>query len=89
MSSMIEKLVMAGYPRKEMYHHYSDLYVFITPVTIKVVDEWFKEQHDYFNTKDRLNYFYGSSCDLGCSGDSCQWGSSDGQTIDFDPESIK
>ena len=52
-------------------------------------DEWFKEQHDYFNTKDRLNYFYGSSCDLGCSGDSCQWGSSDGQTIDFDPESIK
>lgn len=52
-------------------------------------DEWFKEQHNYFNTKDRLNYFYGSSCDLGCSGDSCQWGSSDGQTIDFDPESIK
>ena len=51
-------------------------------------DEWFKEQHNYFNTKDRLNYFYGSSCDLGCSGDSCQWGSSDGQTIDFDPESI-
>lgn len=44
MSSLIEKLVMAGYPRKEMYHHYSDLYVFITPVTIKVVDEWFKEQ---------------------------------------------
>lgn len=44
MSSLTEKLLAVGYPRKEMYHHYSDLYVFITPVTIKVVDECFKEQ---------------------------------------------
>lgn len=42
--TLIEKLIEAGYPRDEMYHHYSDLYVFITPLTIRVVDEWFKEQ---------------------------------------------
>lgn len=43
--TLIEKLVAAGYPREEMYHHCSDLYVFVTPITTKVVDEWFKEQH--------------------------------------------
>lgn len=42
--TLIEKLIEAGYPRDEMYHHYSDLYIFITPLTIRVVDEWFKEQ---------------------------------------------
>lgn len=42
--TLIEKLIEAGYPRKEMYHHYSDLCIFVTPLTTKVVDEWFKEQ---------------------------------------------
>lgn len=42
--TLIEKLIEAGYPRKEMYHHCSDLYVFVTPETTKAINEWFKEQ---------------------------------------------
>lgn len=41
---LMEKLVEAGYPREEMYHHCSDLYVFATPLTQRVINEWFKEQ---------------------------------------------
>ena len=42
--TLMEKLEAAGYPRKEMYHHESDLYVFLTPLTKRVIDEWFKEE---------------------------------------------
>ena len=42
--TLMEKLEAAGYPREEMYHHESDLYVFLTPLTKRVIDEWFKEQ---------------------------------------------
>lgn len=42
--TLMEKLEAAGYPRKEMYHHESDLYVFLTPLTKRVIDEWFKEK---------------------------------------------
>lgn len=41
--TLMEKLEVAGYPREEMYHHESDLYVFLTPLTKRVIDEWFKE----------------------------------------------
>lgn len=27
-----------------IFRHYSDLYVYATPITKKIVDEWFKEQ---------------------------------------------
>ena len=42
--TLMEKLEAAGYPRDEMYHHESDLYVFLTPLTKRVIDEWFKEE---------------------------------------------
>ena len=42
--TLMEKLEAAGYPREKMYHHESDLYVFITPLTHRVIDEWFKEE---------------------------------------------
>lgn len=42
--TLIEKLIEAGYPNSDMYHHYSDLYVFVTPLTTQVIDEWFTEQ---------------------------------------------
>lgn len=42
--TLMEKFEAAGYPRKEMYHHESDLYVFLTPLTKRVIDEWFKEE---------------------------------------------
>ena len=42
--TLMEKLLEAGYPRDEMYHHCSDLYVYLTPLTMKVINEWFKEE---------------------------------------------
>lgn len=41
--TLMETLIDAGYPREEMYHHYSDLYIFLTPKTARIVDRWYKE----------------------------------------------
>ena len=45
-----EMLIEAGYPESEMDHemdhYYSDLYVYVTPLTTKVIKEWCKA-HDY------------------------------------------
>ena len=41
--TLMEALAEAGYPREQMFNHCSDLYVFITPLTEQVIDEWFKE----------------------------------------------
>lgn len=41
-----QMLLDAGYPENEMFHHYADLYVYVTPVTTRVIDEWCKE-HGY------------------------------------------
>ena len=38
--TLMQRLLDAGYPKEEMYHHRSDLYVFVTPLTTKVIDEW-------------------------------------------------
>ena len=40
---LMQRFLDAGYNKAEMYHHESDLYVFVTPVTTKVIDEWSKE----------------------------------------------
>lgn len=42
--TLMEKLVEAGYPQQEMYHHCSDLYVYLTPLTRRVINEWFEEE---------------------------------------------
>lgn len=42
--TLMERLLAAGYPRAQMYHHESDLYVFATPLTMRVVEEWCKEK---------------------------------------------
>lgn len=42
--TLMEALEDAGYPREQMYNHCSDLYVFITPITMRVVDKWFKDE---------------------------------------------
>lgn len=44
--SLMEMLLDAGYPQSEMHHHCSDLYIFATPLTSKVVREWCKA-NDY------------------------------------------
>lgn len=42
--TLMEALEKAGYPREQMFNHCSDLYVFITPRTKRVVDKWFKDE---------------------------------------------
>jgi len=42
--TLMETLIDAGYPREEMYHHCSDLYIFWTPTTVQIVDRWYKER---------------------------------------------
>lgn len=42
--TLMEKLVEAGYPQEGFFHHCSDLYIYLTPLTKRVVDAWFKER---------------------------------------------
>lgn len=41
--TLMQRLIDAGYPRDQMDHHSSDLYVFVTPITTKVIEEWCAE----------------------------------------------
>ena len=41
--SLMERLLEAGYPPEDIDHHYSDLYVYVTPLTTKVITEWADE----------------------------------------------
>lgn len=43
--SLLERLLEAGYPEKDIHHHCSDLYIFVTPLTTKIVEEWYKEHN--------------------------------------------
>ena len=45
MKTLKEMLLEAGYPESEMDHHDSDLYVYVTPLTTKVITEWCKENN--------------------------------------------
>ena len=38
--SLMEQLLDAGYPRDQIFNHESDLYVFMTPLTQRVVNKW-------------------------------------------------
>ena len=40
--TLMEMLIDAGYPKEEMDHHESDLYVYVTPLTTRVIDEYCK-----------------------------------------------
>ena len=42
--TLMEALEKAGYPQEQMFNHCSDLYVFMTPLTQKVIHEWFKQE---------------------------------------------
>ena len=44
LKTLKEMLIEAGYPESEMYHpsYGSDLYVYVTPLTTKVIEEWCK-----------------------------------------------
>lgn len=38
--TIIETLIESGYPEAEMYHHESDLYIFVTPLTTHILESW-------------------------------------------------
>jgi len=38
--SLMQRLLEAGYPCEDMDHHESDLYVYVTPLTTKVIEQW-------------------------------------------------
>lgn len=42
--TLMEKLVEAGYPKEDFFHHCSDLYIYANLMTQRVINEWFKEQ---------------------------------------------
>ncbi len=46
---LIERLIEAGYPKEEMYHHCSDLYVFVTPTTTEVIKKWCEDNEFRFD----------------------------------------
>lgn len=46
---LMKRLLDAGYPAEEMDHHGSDLYVFVTPLTTRIIEGWCKE-HGYSRT---------------------------------------
>lgn len=41
--TLLERLLDAGYPKDQVFHHYSDLYVFVTPLIKSIIDRWCKE----------------------------------------------
>lgn len=41
--SLMQRLIDAGYPQEDIWHHYSDLYVYVTPLTTEVIDHYYKE----------------------------------------------
>lgn len=38
--TLLQRLLDAGYPKEDIHHHESDLYIFKTPLTTKVLEEW-------------------------------------------------
>lgn len=38
--SLKSMLIEAGYPEKDMFHYGSDLYVYVTPLTTRIFEEW-------------------------------------------------
>lgn len=41
--TLMQRLLDAGYPREQMEHHESDLYVYVTPLTRDVVNRWCRD----------------------------------------------
>lgn len=43
--SLMQRLLEAGYPPEDIDHHYSDLYVYVTPLTTRVIKAWMKDNN--------------------------------------------
>lgn len=49
---LMERLLEAGYPPEAIDHYYYDLYVYVTPLTTKVITEWADENGYDSNLRD-------------------------------------
>ena len=49
---LMERLLEAGYPPEDIDHYYYDLYVYVTPLTTKVITEWADENGYESNLRD-------------------------------------
>lgn len=49
---LMERLLEAGYPHEDIDHHDYDLYVYITPLTTRVLTEWANENGYDGNLRD-------------------------------------
>ena len=47
MKTLIERLLEAGYPKDQMFHHYSDLYIFASPLTKLVINKWCEDNRHH------------------------------------------
>ena len=52
--SLMEVLLEEGYPPEDIDHHGYDLYVYVTPLTTRVLEEWMKDN----NYTDNLYGFF-------------------------------
>ena len=50
--TLMERLLEAGYPPEDIHHHYYDLYIYVTPLTAKVITEWADENGYDSNLRD-------------------------------------
>lgn len=50
--SLMERLLEAGYPPEDIDYHDYDLYVYITPLTTRVLKEWADENGYDSNLRD-------------------------------------
>ena len=50
--SLMERLLEEGYPPEYIDHHYSDLYVYVMPLTTKIITEWADENGYDSNLRD-------------------------------------
>lgn len=50
--SLMERLLEAGYPPEDIHHYYSDLYVYVTELTTKIITEWLNDNGYDSNLRD-------------------------------------
>ena len=50
--SLMEILLEEGYPPEDIDHHCSDLYVYVTPLTTRVITEWANDNGYDGNLRD-------------------------------------
>lgn len=55
---ILERLLAAGYPKDQLFHHDTDLYVFVTDLTRKVIDEWMKEQFSNIRIENAPSFLF-------------------------------